>query len=59
MERIWPEKNERLQQIIELVEKNRREWEKNLISAVKGMGLKTTQSMPRTCSKPAQLKRVA
>ena len=47
------ERNERLQQIIELVERNGQEWEKNIISAVKRIGLKTAQNLPRACSKSA------
>jgi len=53
MERIRSERNERLQQIIELVEKNGQEWEKNLRATVKRIGLKTARNIPRTCSKTA------
>ena len=47
------ERNERLQQIIELIEKNGQEWEKSMISAVKRMGLRTARNTPRACSKLA------
>jgi len=53
MGRTQPERNERLQQMIELVKRNGQEWEKDIRSAVKRIGLKPAPNMPRTCSKPA------